>query len=83
MIPVENDAVVVSYDNFNYKLPKTSEMSVVDVAWTSFKQGGWGTIIDRAEALKKVAAVKLEFNDAVGTPQDFFIQSIGRYGTCQ
>ena len=58
-------------------------MSVVDVAWTSFKQKGYGKKIDRAEALKKVATVTLEFNDAVGTPQDFFIQFIGRYGTCQ
>ena len=82
-IPVENDAVVVDYDNFNYKLPKTSGLTAVDIAWDNFKQAGFGTKIDRAEALKKVAAVTLEFNDEVGTPQDFFIQSIGRYGTCQ
>ena len=82
-IPVEDEATVVEYDNYRYKLPKKSELTVVDIAWDSFKQGGFGTKIDRAEALKKVAAVVLEFNDAVGTPQDFFIQSIGRYGTCQ
>lgn len=58
-------------------------MSVVNIPWDNFKQGGWGKKIDRAEALKKVAAVTLEFNDEVGTPQDFFIQSIGRYNSCQ
>ena len=82
-IPVENEAVVVDYDNFNYKLPKTSEMSVVNIPWDNFKQGGWGKKIDRAEALKKVAAVTLEFNDEVGSPQDFFIQFVGRYNSCQ
>ena len=82
-IPVENEATVVKYDNYRYKLPKTSGLTAVDIAWDNFKQAGFGTKIDRAEALKKVAAVTLEFNDEVGTPQDFFIQSIGRYGTCQ
>ena len=82
-IPVEDEEHVVEWDNYRYKLRKSDDMTIVNIPWNDFRQAKFGKVIDLPEALKMVAAITIEFNDDVGSPEDFFIQSIGRYGTCQ
>lgn len=82
-IAVENEATVVEYNNYGYRLPKSEEITVVDASWDNFKQkSGFGKKVDRAEVLKKVGGVVIELSDISGTTADFFIQSIGRLGSC-
>ena len=80
---VQDEETVTEYDNYRASVPKAPDSGVVDYSWEKFKQGNWGKVVERDTVLSKTATIKLIFEGSAGTAGDFFIQSIGRLGTCK
>lgn len=81
---VENEAVLTEYNNYKAAVPSFIVTHTIDIPWSSFKQeSGWGEKLDRTEALKRVSVIRLKYSGNPGSSTTVFIQSIGRYGTCQ
>lgn len=81
------DAVdaALEYDNPIAKLAKATEPTTKDIAWTGFKQQGWGKgdKITGAEAAAKLVAIKFKVQAKDGSTGYFNIQSVGPYqGGC-
>ena len=80
---VENEKEVTAYDNYKATVAKTAGgPTVQDYAWSKFKQGKWGTVVDQEVVLKATAAIKLKFEGTAGTSGDFKICQIGSLGKC-
>ena len=70
---VEDEGTVMEYGNYRASVPKAQYVTVIDIPWKKFS-------ID--EALKKVAAIKLQFEGEAGTTGNFLIQKVGSVGEC-
>lgn len=80
---VENERTVTGYNNYKATVPKSSNLVISDFPWAKFKQeANWGETVSQAEVLEKVASIRLKFRESAGNGGDFFLQSIGRWGTC-
>lgn len=77
----ENTATSTDYGNLVYTAV-ASDKGVIDIPWSKFKmKAGWGMPgidVDVNAFVKAVAAVKLNFTNS----GDYYIQSVGRKGTC-
>lgn len=71
---VEDEGTVMEYGNYRASVPKAQYVTVIDIPWKKFS-------ID--EALKKVAAIKLQFEGEAGTTGDILIQKIGSLDKCR
>ena len=59
-----------------------SDKSLVNVTWADFIQEGWGTAVDKGEAIANVDRFEIGFKGSAGTTNSFSIYAIGKYGTC-
>lgn len=71
---VEDEGTVMEYGNYRASVPKAQYVTAIDIPWKKFS-------ID--EALKKVAAIKLQFEGEAGTTGDILIQKIGSLDKCR
>lgn len=70
----------LGYDNPLKKLTKSTTGTVTNIAWSDFKQEGWGSgKITGPEAAATLAAVKFKLQGADGTTGKFNIMSIGKF----
>ncbi|SHL09099.1 T9SS type A sorting domain-containing protein [Fibrobacter sp. UWEL] len=75
---IEDEANTTEYNNYKATVAKASN-SGTSIGWAKFKQEtGWGKKVDQAEALTKIAAIKLKFTSS----SDFLLNEIGSEGTC-
>ena len=79
---VQNEKEVTAYDNYKATVGKAAAATTADFAWSKFKQGKWGTVVDQDVVLKATAAIKLKFEGSAGTSGDFRICQIGSLGMC-
>ena len=79
---VEEEQTVTGYDNYMASVAKSSSITAKDFPWSQFMQTGWGKAVEQEDALAKVTTIRLRFSGTAGNGGDFFIQSIGRLGTC-
>ena len=79
---VQNEKEVTAYDNYKATVGKAAAATTADFAWSKFKQGKWGTVVDQDVVLKATAAIKLKFEGTAGTSGDFRICQIGSLGMC-
>ena len=79
---VQNEKEVTAYDNYKATVGKAATATTADFAWSKFKQGKWGTVVDQDVVLKATAAIKLKFEGTAGTSGDFRICQIGSLGRC-
>ena len=79
---VQNEKEVTAYDNYKATVGKAAAATTADFAWSKFKQGKWGTVVDQDVVLKATAAIKLKFEGTAGTSGDFRICQIGSLGQC-
>ncbi|MBR4786105.1 MAG: T9SS type A sorting domain-containing protein [Fibrobacter sp.] len=79
-LAVEDEKEYVDYDNYMAYLPKSPAVSEIVLPWSKFKQGGWGTLVDRDSALARIAAVRFRFEGTAGTSGDFRIISVRAIG---
>lgn len=74
----ENEADVTEYNNYVANVAKSSN-GMVFIPWSRFKQEtGWGKKIDQAEALKKIAAIRIKF----ASSSDFLLTKIASDDAC-
>ena len=79
----QDEKHMTEYNNYKATVPKSVTVVAMDFPWAKFKQEvGWGVAVEQVAVLSRVAAVRLKFSGTAGTTGDFFIQSIGRLGTC-
>ena len=79
----EDEIHTTKYNNYKASVPKSVAVVAKDFAWDKFKQEeGWGVAMEQGAVLSRIATVRLRFSGNPGTTGDFFIQSIGRLGTC-
>lgn len=79
----EDEIHTTKYNNYKASVPKSVAVVAKDFAWDKFKQEeGWGVAMEQGAVLSRIATVRLRFSENPGTTGDFFIQSIGRLGTC-
>lgn len=74
----------LKYDNPFKSLAKSTAGTITKVAWSDFKQAGWGKtnggeVISATDAPTILAAVKFKFQAKDGTTGNFNIMSIGKY----
>lgn len=73
----------IGYDVPSAMLPKGESPIVKNIAWSQFKQAGWGrTYISGEDAAIRLAALKFKIQGTNGSTGDFNIISIGSYGNC-
>ena len=83
-LAVTNQAVVTEYNNYKAAVAMSANLTSVDFPWEKFKQEtGWGKIVSQAKVLANVEAIQLKFSGSAGTSGTFFIQSMGRLGSCK
>lgn len=71
----------LGYDNPYASLPKATSATTKDIAWSGFKQAGWGKgKITGEEAAAALAALKFKIQAKTGTSGNFNIMSVGAYG---
>jgi hypothetical protein len=79
----DTDDAALGYDNPAASLPKAASATTKDIAWSGFKQAGWGKgKISGAEAAAKLAALKFKIQAKDGTTGQFNIMSVGAYQQC-
>ena len=81
-IQVDKDDKFSNFDDYQAKIPASSSMVLVNVAWTDFIQEGWGKAFSRADALSMAQTILFNFKGDAGTSNEFSIYAIGKYGTC-
>ena len=78
-----DEGTVTGYNNYKASLKILASETVVDLAWTDFKQeSGWGTKVDQATVLASTAAIKFKIAAADGKSTEFNVATIGEYGKC-
>ena len=67
-------------NNFGYELPKTSAVSMINLPWSAFGlyDVSKSPSTDPLWTVQNAAAIELRFYEN----SDFYVYSIGRYGTC-
>lgn len=81
-LAVENDSKVTENNNYSVTVPASTSLVISDFDWSRFKQaGGWGKKVQLDDVLQKTASINFHFS-GVGSAE-FFLQSIGKYGTCK
>lgn len=81
-LAVENDSKVTEYNNYSVTVPASKSLVISDFDWSRFKQAdGWGKKVQLDDVLQKTASINFHFS-GVGSAE-FFLQSIGKYGTCK
>ena len=83
-LAVENEATLTQYNNRKATVAKSQNLLVSDFPWSKFKQeSGWGNDnVSLEEVISRVSAIRFKFSGSAGNGGDFFLQSIGRLGTC-
>lgn len=82
-ISPEDEGTVTEYNNYKAALKIAAAPTVVNLAWSDFKQeAGWGKKVNQSEVLAKTAAVKFKMAGKAGATTEFNITTIGEYGKC-
>ncbi len=82
-ISPEDEGTVTEYNNYKAALKIAATPTVVNLAWSDFKQeAGWGKKVNQSEILAKTAAVKFKMAGKAGATTEFNITTIGEYGKC-
>ena len=66
----------MGYDNYKAYVPKSPAVRQIELPWSAFKQGGWGETFDKDAVLKRIAAIRIQFEGTAGTEADFRITKI-------
>ena len=66
----------MGYDNYKAYVPKSPAVRQIELPWSAFKQGGWGEKFDKDAVLKRIAAIRIQFEGTAGTEADFRITKI-------
>lgn len=75
---------MTAFNDYRVIVPSSMSMSNMDFSWANFEQeSGWGRIVNISTVLANTATITLVFNGTAGENGEFFIQSIGRQGTCK
>lgn len=81
-LAVENDSKVTENNNYSVTVPASTSLVISDFDWSRFKQAdGWDKKVQLDDVLQKTASINFHFS-GVGSAE-FFLQSIGKYGTCK
>lgn len=82
-IAPEGEATLTKYNNYKASLKIVESETLVELAWSDFKQEkGWGNTVQQTEVLAKAAAIKFKISGSAGKSTDFNITTIGEYGKC-
>ncbi|MBR2074314.1 MAG: hypothetical protein IJ977_03425, partial [Fibrobacter sp.] len=82
IVRFNGDDEATGSDLIQAKIPLKKDKSLANVTWADFIQEGWGTAVDKGEAIAKAARIEIGFKGSAGTTNDFSIYAIGKYGTC-
>lgn len=82
IVRFNGDNEATGFDLIQAKIPLKKDKSLVNVTWDDFIQEGWGTAVDKGEAIAKADRIEIGFKGSAGTTNDFSIYAIGKYGTC-
>ena len=82
IVRFNGDDEATGSDLIQAKIPLKKDKSLANVTWDDFIQEGWGTAVDKGEAIAKAARIEIGFKGSAGTTNDFSIYAIGKYGTC-
>lgn len=83
LVIIPSDEISTGNNDYKASLPIAASETVVNLAWSDFKQdAGWGTQVDRSEVLSKAATIKFDLAGSTGQTSNFNIAKIGRYGQC-